>query len=141
MNESRGAPAHWNCDLARSNSQSHGQNFYGVLTAIFYFLAVPVSHCKICARYEQISGFEKRHSIGLKEAGWTNCRIVRHLGRSDVGIRQSVGQQRQISASQWQRSTEGLNRGGRMSDCQSSRHSTGFPFSTVSTWPVHMCPT
>ncbi|GFW47654.1 uncharacterized protein TNCV_2828471 [Trichonephila clavipes] len=37
--------------------------------------------------YEQLSEFERGRIIGLKEGGWTNRRINRHMGRSDVAIR------------------------------------------------------
>ena len=38
---------------------------------------------RIRAHYEQLSEFAKGRIIGLKEAGWANRRIARHLGRSD----------------------------------------------------------
>ncbi|GFX85152.1 HTH_Tnp_Tc3_2 domain-containing protein [Trichonephila clavipes] len=42
---------------------------------------------RIRADYEQLSEFERGRIIGLKEAGWANLRISRHLGRNDVAIR------------------------------------------------------
>ena len=42
---------------------------------------------RIRAHYEQMSEFERGRAIGLKEAGWTNRRIARHLCRSDAAIR------------------------------------------------------
>ncbi|GFS69215.1 HTH_Tnp_Tc3_2 domain-containing protein [Trichonephila clavipes] len=41
---------------------------------------------RISAHYEQLSQFEGGRIIGLKEAGWANRRIARHMGRSDVAI-------------------------------------------------------
>ncbi|GFV49326.1 uncharacterized protein TNCV_3630121 [Trichonephila clavipes] len=35
--------------------------------------------------YEQLSEFERGRIIGLKEAGWANRRIARHMGGSDAG--------------------------------------------------------
>ena len=43
--------------------------------------------CRIRAHYKQISEFDRGRIIGLKEAGWTNRRIARHLSRSDATIR------------------------------------------------------
>ncbi|GFT16097.1 HTH_Tnp_Tc3_2 domain-containing protein [Trichonephila clavipes] len=43
--------------------------------------------CRIRAHYEQLSEFEGGHIIGLKEAGWANRRIARHMGRSNAAIR------------------------------------------------------
>ncbi|GFW21203.1 HTH_Tnp_Tc3_2 domain-containing protein [Trichonephila clavipes] len=37
--------------------------------------------------YEHLSEFERRRIIELKEAGWANRRITRHMGRSDAAIR------------------------------------------------------
>ncbi|GFW04133.1 HTH_Tnp_Tc3_2 domain-containing protein [Trichonephila clavipes] len=37
--------------------------------------------CRIRAYYEQLSEFERGRIIRLKEAGWTNRRIARHMGR------------------------------------------------------------
>ncbi|UYV71394.1 hypothetical protein LAZ67_8002960 [Cordylochernes scorpioides] len=42
---------------------------------------------KIRAHYEQMSEFETGRAIGLKEAGWSNRLIARHLCRSDAAIR------------------------------------------------------
>ncbi|UYV69420.1 hypothetical protein LAZ67_6003530 [Cordylochernes scorpioides] len=42
---------------------------------------------KIRAHYEHISEFETGRAIGLKEAGWSNRLIARHLCRSDAAIR------------------------------------------------------
>ncbi|UYV72486.1 hypothetical protein LAZ67_9003354 [Cordylochernes scorpioides] len=42
---------------------------------------------KMCAHYEHMSEFERGRSIGLKEAGWSNRLIARHLCRSDAAIR------------------------------------------------------
>ncbi|GFV69735.1 regulator of G-protein signaling 7 [Trichonephila clavipes] len=36
---------------------------------------------------KQLSDFERGRVIGLKESGWTNRRIVRHMSRSDAAIR------------------------------------------------------
>ncbi|GFV52434.1 HTH_Tnp_Tc3_2 domain-containing protein [Trichonephila clavipes] len=46
-----------------------------------------MSRCRIRAHYEQLSEFEKGCIIDLKEAGWANRRITRHMGRSDVAVR------------------------------------------------------
>ncbi|GFW05728.1 uncharacterized protein TNCV_3407941 [Trichonephila clavipes] len=44
----------------------------------------------ICGRirvhYEQLSEFQRGRIIGLKEAGWANRRITRHMGRTDAAI-------------------------------------------------------
>ncbi|UYV63544.1 SEC14L2 [Cordylochernes scorpioides] len=42
---------------------------------------------KIRAHYEHMPEFETGRAIGLKEAGWSNRPIARHLCRSDVAIR------------------------------------------------------
>ncbi|GFU10304.1 transposable element Tcb1 transposase [Trichonephila clavipes] len=42
---------------------------------------------RIRAHYEQLSEFERGCFIRLKEAGWENRRIARHMGRSDTAIR------------------------------------------------------
>ncbi|UYV82240.1 hypothetical protein LAZ67_21001434 [Cordylochernes scorpioides] len=42
---------------------------------------------KIRAHYEHISEFETGRAIGLKEAGWSNRLIARHLCRSDAAFR------------------------------------------------------
>ncbi|GFV29476.1 HTH_Tnp_Tc3_2 domain-containing protein [Trichonephila clavipes] len=36
-------------------------------------------------QYEQLTDFDRGRIIGLREAGWSNRRIGRHLGRSDNG--------------------------------------------------------
>lgn len=41
---------------------------------------------RIRAHYEQMSEFERGRFTSLKEAGWTNRAIARHLGRSDAAI-------------------------------------------------------
>ncbi|GFX03591.1 HTH_Tnp_Tc3_2 domain-containing protein [Trichonephila clavipes] len=42
---------------------------------------------RIRAHCEQLSEFERGRFIGMKETGWTNRRIARHMGRSDAAIR------------------------------------------------------
>ncbi|UYV74872.1 hypothetical protein LAZ67_12001574 [Cordylochernes scorpioides] len=42
---------------------------------------------KICAHYEHMSEFETGRAIGLKEAGWSNRPIARHLCRGYAAIR------------------------------------------------------
>ncbi|GFW89023.1 uncharacterized protein TNCV_2684571 [Trichonephila clavipes] len=37
--------------------------------------------------YEQLSEFERGRIIEVKETGWANRRIARHMSRSDVAIR------------------------------------------------------
>ncbi|GFY00315.1 transposable element Tcb2 transposase [Trichonephila clavipes] len=37
-------------------------------------------------QYEQLTDFDRGHIIGLREAGWSNRRIGRHLGRSDMVV-------------------------------------------------------
>ncbi|GFX88447.1 transposable element Tcb1 transposase [Trichonephila clavipes] len=44
---------------------------------------------RIRAHYEQLSEFERGRINGLKEAGWADRRIARHMDRSDVAIRRS----------------------------------------------------
>ncbi|UYV62024.1 hypothetical protein LAZ67_1007530 [Cordylochernes scorpioides] len=51
-----------------------------------YFYCINASP-KIRAHYEHMSEFETGRAIGLKEAGWSNRLIVRHLCRSDAAIR------------------------------------------------------
>ncbi|PRD27352.1 UNVERIFIED_CONTAM: hypothetical protein NCL1_35588 [Trichonephila clavipes] len=41
---------------------------------------------RIRAHYEQLSEFEIGRFIELKEEGWANLRIARHLGQSDAAI-------------------------------------------------------
>ncbi|GFX03807.1 hypothetical protein TNCV_2113791 [Trichonephila clavipes] len=35
-------------------------------------------------QYEQLTDFDRGRIISLREAGWSNRRIGRHLGRSDI---------------------------------------------------------
>ncbi|UYV83554.1 hypothetical protein LAZ67_23001451, partial [Cordylochernes scorpioides] len=42
---------------------------------------------KIRAHYKHMSEFETGHAVGLKEAGWSNRLIARHLCQSDAAIR------------------------------------------------------
>ncbi|GFW59751.1 HTH_Tnp_Tc3_2 domain-containing protein [Trichonephila clavipes] len=42
---------------------------------------------RIRAHYEQLSEFERGRIIGLKEAGWANWTIARHMSRSDAANR------------------------------------------------------
>ncbi|GFT97166.1 hypothetical protein TNCV_3858241 [Trichonephila clavipes] len=55
------------------------------------FLLTDTAHGKhsgwIRAHYEQLSEFERGRIIELKEGGWANWRIARHMGRSDGAIR------------------------------------------------------
>ncbi|GFU73393.1 HTH_38 domain-containing protein [Trichonephila clavipes] len=37
-------------------------------------------------QYEQLTVFDRGRIIGLREAGWSNRRIGRHLGRSDMVV-------------------------------------------------------
>ncbi|GFW94511.1 HTH_Tnp_Tc3_2 domain-containing protein [Trichonephila clavipes] len=37
-------------------------------------------------QYEQLTNFDRGRIIGLREAGWWNRRIGRHLGRSDMVV-------------------------------------------------------
>ncbi|GFV35713.1 HTH_38 domain-containing protein [Trichonephila clavipes] len=37
-------------------------------------------------QYEQLTDFDRGRIIGLSEAGWSNRRIGRHLGRSDMVV-------------------------------------------------------
>ncbi|GFY17465.1 HTH_Tnp_Tc3_2 domain-containing protein [Trichonephila clavipes] len=37
-------------------------------------------------QYEQLTDFDRSRIIGLREAGWSNRRIGRHLGRSDMVV-------------------------------------------------------
>ncbi|GFV46747.1 uncharacterized protein TNCV_1882061 [Trichonephila clavipes] len=71
----------------RSDSQYEGQNFG--CKAIFGYLSMTekMSHQGIRAHYEQLSEFERCRIIELKEAGWANQRIARHMDRSDAAIR------------------------------------------------------
>ncbi|GFW72572.1 uncharacterized protein TNCV_3798001 [Trichonephila clavipes] len=46
---------------------------------------------RIRAHYQQLSEFERVRIIGLKERGWANRRIPRHMGRSDL-IKHFLGQ-------------------------------------------------
>ncbi|GFU99717.1 transposable element Tcb2 transposase [Trichonephila clavipes] len=59
-------------------------------------------------QYEQLTDFDRGRIIGLREAGWSNRRIGRHLGRSDM-----------VVARCWQQwITEGrvYRRGGRLTE-------------------------
>ncbi|GFX10108.1 transposable element Tcb2 transposase [Trichonephila clavipes] len=42
-------------------------------------------------QYEQLTDFDRGRIIGLREAGWSNRRIGRHLGRSDMVVARCVG--------------------------------------------------
>ena len=48
-------------------------------------MAKKIFHRRIRTHYEQLSKFRSR-IIGLKEAGWSNRRIARHVCRSDAAI-------------------------------------------------------
>ncbi|GFW92307.1 hypothetical protein TNCV_3541931 [Trichonephila clavipes] len=37
-------------------------------------------------QYEQLTDFDRGRIISLREAGWSNRRIGRHLGRSDMEV-------------------------------------------------------
>ncbi|GFU59344.1 HTH_38 domain-containing protein [Trichonephila clavipes] len=37
-------------------------------------------------QYEQLTDFDRGRIIGFREAGWSNRRIGRHLGRSDMVV-------------------------------------------------------
>ncbi|GFV21055.1 hypothetical protein TNCV_1534191, partial [Trichonephila clavipes] len=37
-------------------------------------------------QYEQLTDFDRGRIIGLREAGWSNRRIGRHLGRNDMVV-------------------------------------------------------
>ncbi|GFV70305.1 HTH_Tnp_Tc3_2 domain-containing protein [Trichonephila clavipes] len=37
-------------------------------------------------QYEQLTDFDRGRIIGLREAGWSNRRVGRHLGRSDMVV-------------------------------------------------------
>ena len=69
--------------------------------------------CRIRAHYEQISEFDRGRIIGLKEAGWTNRRIARHLSRSNATIRRcwqgwvENGRVQRQDDSGWHRATTG----------------------------------
>ncbi|GFX30575.1 transposable element Tc1 transposase [Trichonephila clavipes] len=41
-------------------------------------------------QYEQLTDFDRGRIIGLREAGWSNRRIGRHLGRSDISVLATV---------------------------------------------------
>ncbi|UYV61580.1 hypothetical protein LAZ67_1005361 [Cordylochernes scorpioides] len=63
-----------------------------VLVILHQTLSMPISTVsmprrKIRAHYEHMSEFETGRAIGLKEAGWSNRLIARHLCRSDAAIR------------------------------------------------------
>ncbi|GFY24915.1 HTH_Tnp_Tc3_2 domain-containing protein [Trichonephila clavipes] len=44
-------------------------------------------HHRIRTHCQQFSEFERGRILGLKEAGWANPRIARHMGRRDAVIR------------------------------------------------------
>ncbi|GFX21115.1 HTH_Tnp_Tc3_2 domain-containing protein [Trichonephila clavipes] len=56
---------------------------------------------RIRAHYEKLSEFERGRIIGLKEGGWANRRITRHMGRSDAVIRRCW--QEWVSSGRFQR--------------------------------------
>ncbi|GFY06707.1 uncharacterized protein TNCV_3525631 [Trichonephila clavipes] len=49
---------------------------------------MPLRHFR--KQYEQLSQFERRRIIGIREAGWSARRVARQLGRYDCVVR-SVG--------------------------------------------------
>ncbi|UYV84811.1 hypothetical protein LAZ67_X003588, partial [Cordylochernes scorpioides] len=64
----------------------------GIKSLKYHLLSTPISTVsmprrKIRAHYEHMSEFETGRAIGLKEAGWSNRLIARHLCRSDAAIR------------------------------------------------------
>ncbi|UYV62783.1 K02A2.6-like [Cordylochernes scorpioides] len=82
---------------------------------------------KIRAHYEHMSEFETGRAIGLKEAGWYNRLIARHLCRSGVAIRQCWQKwvnnvMNTTSGRQW--STKSNNRTGGQRNCQNGCRST-----------------
>ncbi|GFV30851.1 transposable element Tcb2 transposase [Trichonephila clavipes] len=58
------------------------------LTPLDYFLwgyvKIPLRRNR--RQYEQLTDFDRGRIIGLREAGWSNRRIGRHLGRSDMVV-------------------------------------------------------
>ncbi|GFV94587.1 transposable element Tc1 transposase [Trichonephila clavipes] len=68
-------------------------------------------------QYEQLTDFDRGRIIGLREAGWSNRRIGRHLGRSDM-----------VVARCWQQWITG-------SECTVAEVSTGF-CRPLATWSV-----
>ncbi|GFT94873.1 HTH_Tnp_Tc3_2 domain-containing protein [Trichonephila clavipes] len=56
---------------------------------------------RIRAHYEQLSEFERGRVIRLKEAGWANRRITRHMIRSDVVMRRFL--QEWVDSGRYQR--------------------------------------
>ncbi|GFT46748.1 HTH_Tnp_Tc3_2 domain-containing protein [Trichonephila clavipes] len=52
-----------------------------------YHVTVMNSAHWIGAHYEQLPEFERGCIIELKEAGWANRKIARHMGRSDAAIK------------------------------------------------------
>ncbi|GFY06449.1 HTH_Tnp_Tc3_2 domain-containing protein [Trichonephila clavipes] len=50
-------------------------------------------------QYEQLTDFDRGRIIGLREAGWSNRRIGRHLGRSDMVVARcgNSGSQKAVS--------------------------------------------
>ncbi|UYV84223.1 hypothetical protein LAZ67_X001577 [Cordylochernes scorpioides] len=85
--------AHLNC----ASSTSILDSIFGAARADFqisvqYFSSTPISTVsrprrKIRAHYKHMSEFETGRAIGLKEAGWSNRLIARHLCGSDAAIR------------------------------------------------------
>ncbi|GFU95098.1 transposable element Tcb1 transposase [Trichonephila clavipes] len=49
-----------------------------------YFFRMPLRRNR--RQYEQLTDFDRGRIIGLREAGWSNRRIGRHLGRSDMVV-------------------------------------------------------
>ncbi|GFV03061.1 transposable element Tc1 transposase [Trichonephila clavipes] len=48
------------------------------------FASIPLRRNR--RQYEQLTDFDRGRIIGLREAGWSNRRIGRHLGRSDMVV-------------------------------------------------------
>ncbi|UYV63148.1 hypothetical protein LAZ67_2003293, partial [Cordylochernes scorpioides] len=85
---------------------------------------------KIRAHYEHMSKFETGRVIGLKEAGWSNRLIARHLCRSDAAIRRCW--QEWVNNGSMQRQ-DGSGREERREERAFVRIAVAAPESTLST--------
>ncbi|GFX19956.1 integrase catalytic domain-containing protein [Trichonephila clavipes] len=59
-------------------------SFGGLWEASVKSIKIPLRRNR--RQYEQLTDFDRGRIIGLREAGWSNRRIGRHLGRSDMVV-------------------------------------------------------
>ncbi|GFX74782.1 HTH_Tnp_Tc3_2 domain-containing protein [Trichonephila clavipes] len=84
--EYRGFVALFAAAYARGNLELQKKGSHDDYLSTFQRLK-KIPQRRIRAHYEQLTEFERGRIIELKEAGWANRRIARHIRRSDLGIK------------------------------------------------------